>query len=109
MQALNVGDRGRLDPAYADGRAIAEAQAYTGAGVQVSARDAVAVPAGVPEDPSGAMTILRTRTGLSVEVQMDASRTEMQTELRKLFTSYTHALAVPVGRLYRDGIRQVCC
>lgn len=109
MQTLEAGERGRLDPAHEDGHAIAEASAYTGASAQVSAREAVAVAGGVPEDPTGAMTVTRAKTGAPVTVPMGASRTEMQTELRKLFTSYSLDLTVPVGRLYRDGTVQVRC
>ena len=107
MQTLQEGERGRLDPAFADGAVVAEASEYTGTAVQVAEREAVEVLGGVSEDPTGIMTVARAKTGASVQVALDAGRNELQTELRKLFTAYTHALGVPVARLYREGTLQV--
>jgi hypothetical protein len=107
MASLLPSAAGYLNPRFKDGAALAAASEYTASSLQMSNPAAVPVAGGTDQDPKGAITIRRAKTGQPVQLFLNSSRGSIETELRDMFSSYSQPLSVISDSLWRNGTLQV--
>ena len=109
MKSLATAASGYLDPAYADGAAIADAS-YTGEQLALSNVTAYAIPAGVVKDPTGSVSVVRTaQAGARAMFDMGSDTSAVQEAVRSLYR-YSKPPSV-VGNTVKEkrGVKQVRC
>lgn len=108
MKQLTEATTGYLNPRYDDGAAIAATSAYTGSFLVLQPFSAHASPVGSNTDPSGSFTVARPKTGEIARVPLNATLSEVEILMRKLFKSYTAPCYVSAMSNEKQGTDQVC-
>lgn len=107
MASLAPNAVGYLNPKHQDGASVAAHPQYTASTLQMSSPATFPILGGVDEDPSGAITVRRSKTGQSVQLFTNSSQRSIEDALRDMFSSYSQPLSVMSSDLWRNGTVQV--